>query len=365
MGKITDSPVQPGLIVVSKNLPQNEISSDSEQRISRILRHLGLEAGDLEESLAKLSSRQRQYFHEAVPTTLWQDLKALSREADPELLLEGLLNLANRAEAYDNPGFAVSVYNDLAEEKDYPEIQKKAAERLAVLSGKGSLGAKSEFILSRTLKQICDPADLIAMSVGFGALRGIRYLTAGRLMQAQRAARLPGLNSKEIYRILAANPTVERLSPLYSGLATATGLGLGSAGYTVAEKGTKELLDRPQDWSTSTLSQEIAVNTLNFGGMYAAGAVGKGLAKRFGAGTAMETAYISVGLAGGSMHSASLSEWMGLSPPTYAGNLPDGLANMLHFWLARGLTGKAFGKTFRSREAGMLGGGLLAKMPAR
>lgn len=116
----------------------------------------------------------------AISTNLSNEINSLATETDPQLRREGCLRLAGRLESR-YPALAAQIYADLAQEKTSDGLSDKAGERLAVLQGSGSFGARAERLFRQVGDQLFDPKILVPMMAGTMVFSSTRALLGARL----------------------------------------------------------------------------------------------------------------------------------------------------------------------------------------
>lgn len=140
--------------------------------------------------------------------------------------LEGRIDLAGE------------IYAHLASDTASDSAGNRARERLALLRGQGSVGARIELLSRHFAQQASDPALLGGMLIGGAVFQSLRLATLSRL---------------------AASPTASLFT---RGLGART-LSWGAAfafevpAFTLATRGLHEALGREQDWSWGGLGREL------------------------------------------------------------------------------------------------------------
>lgn len=274
-----------------------------------------------------------------------READALALETNPEMFYAALLQWGNRFESDDRLTAAAAVYRAVLDAAAHAPAgtEPSAATletvriRLEILSGGGSGGARSEFLLRRLAREAIDPATL----AGLGVARSAFNLT--RLGVLARCATRPGANF---------------WLPWLGASTAATGLGLAAeaAVFPLATRAGHALLGRDLDWSTPALGRELASSFLTLGmlrSLHGGGAALRGrvfgttptLAARFGAG-AMSQAEMFAGIM--LAHRAE-SAW-GLRP-SGEGETQwiDALALLVQFNVAGRLSGEWSGAGFAAQ----------------
>lgn len=269
-----------------------------------------------------------------------EELRALERETDPSLFLEGLLACAARREAAGDLELAAEIYSSIAG-TNLGTQQGRAQRALDAIVGRGAAGPRAEFLLRRFAEQASDPAALFAMGAAGAVFRLTRVATLGRLTVS------PGANL--FTRGFGARAT-----------ASLAGFVLEAPAFTLAGRAANAALGRTQDWSGEALARDFASSYLVLGGLKLAG-WGSGAAYRGLAGPAgavrerpLRTLFQQTGMFGGILLGHSLEERLGLRPHVDgATTFVDSLALLLQFNVAGNLTRQAFGPRFAAWERGL------------
>ncbi|MDL1873504.1 hypothetical protein FBR05_15090, partial [Deltaproteobacteria bacterium PRO3] len=118
---------------------------------------------------------------------LTAEVRALEREADPELYYEGLLALARRQEAAGRVEAAAELYAAVVQEAEAVgalregPLRTRAKEGLDAILGRGAFGPRAEFLLRNLAQQSSDQAMLFAMGTAGAVFRMTRLATLSRL----------------------------------------------------------------------------------------------------------------------------------------------------------------------------------------
>lgn len=276
------------------------------------------------------------------PTAERRELASIQSEPDLELRSEALLGMAARLELAGRLEAAASLYSASAQESlnfESPAglaLHRRAQERLDVIFGRGSSGARAEFLLRNLAQQASDPSMIFAMGAAGAVFRMTRLATLSRLAS--------GPSSNILTHWIGA-----------ARLASLTGFALEAPAFTLAARLGGELLGRDQEWSGSALGRDLASSYLVLGGLKLAG---------WGAGAAhrsvnprspwLSTLFQQGGMLTGILLGHSLEEHFGLrSHRDVATNLLDSFATLLQFNVAGRLTRQAFGTRFSAWEEGM------------
>jgi len=296
-----------------------------------------------------------------------EELRALSRERDPELRAEGLLALARREETAGRVEAAAELYAEIvgANLVFAPEqgrggrtptsfepvafggapgspLQQRAQEHLDAILGRGAFGPRAEFLLRNLAQQSSDPAMLFAMGTAGAVFRATRLATLSRLAATSN----PGI----LTQVIGAGR-----------LASLTGFALEAPAFTLAGRLGNEVLGRRQDWSGSALGRDFASSYLVLGGLKLAGHVGANLvfAPGRGGGGRTQGSPLQLLFQQGSMLTGillghALEEHFGLRrPQDGATTLTDSLAMLLQFHVAGRLTRQAFGPRLAAWESNL------------
>ncbi|MFO1464686.1 MAG: ATP-binding protein [bacterium] len=262
------------------------------------------------------------------PSSAIGEWVSLRRERDPELYWEGLLGLAQRQENEGNLEIAATLYSEFAAGISVPPaLARRARERLELLRGGGSFGARAEFLMRRFVDSTADPAMLLAMG------------TAGLVFRLGRTACLARMAAGEAH--LLTRGVISR------GLASVGAFVLEAPAFTLSSRLGNAVLGRPQDWSAGAWARDLASSYLTLGGLRLAGWAGTSLHRRFGAGPLPglgQQFYRQGSMFAGIMLGHRLEEWAGLRTPHPASSpLVDSLVTLLQFNVGGRLVRTAFG----------------------
>ncbi|MCE9625404.1 MAG: hypothetical protein K8R69_08145 [Deltaproteobacteria bacterium] len=267
---------------------------------------------------------------------LRHEWEVLTRERDPQLLAEGLLGFAQREEQLGRLDLAAEVYSLAAENEADSTVRNRARTRLDAILGRGSVGPRAEFLLRQFAGQASEPSALLAMGV------------AGPVFRLTRLAALSRL---------AAAPTANFLTRGFGAraLASLAGFALEAPTFTLVGRLGSQALGRPQDWSGSALSRDLASSYLVLGAMKFAGWASGAAYQRFGAGGVHEGSLRTLtqqgGMFTGILLGHALESRAGLRTPQ-AGEtlLTDSLAMLLQFHVAGRLSSQALGPRVQAWE---------------
>ena len=345
---MTITPLRVGL----RGGSERRTASFSEQVLPQIFSALGRASGrsDLAERFSAsavadrgvaalyrgLSQGERDALASSIGVSTLNELGSLIAESDPELLGEGLLSLAAKLENAGQEGHAQLLYESLLGVEALPNasISSRARDRLAVLQGGGSFGARFERHARHLIRDASDPALLAGMGAA-GLVSGVvRFGVLSRLM-AQPAGWLT--------RGFGARFT-----------AGAASLAFEAPAFTAAIHGTNFALGRPQDLSLNGLGHELGSGYLLLGALRLSGGLTQSVASRFARRGAL-TSGQSVGLHlleqggtfGGILAANKAEQFFNLRPRTSGENMAfDALATMLQFRIGSRLADSAFGPAY-------------------
>ncbi|MCC7344191.1 MAG: hypothetical protein IT573_04575 [Deltaproteobacteria bacterium] len=271
--------------------------------------------------------------------TLHAELDALRRESDAGLRAEGLLSLGQRQEGAGRADLAAEIYATVAGTDRGGPLQRRAEERLAVLQGRGPLGARVELLGRHFAQQASDPALLAGMAAGGAVFQSLRLATLSRL---------------------ATSPTTSLLTRGLGARALSWGVGFAFEvpAFTLATRGFHALLGRELDWSREALGLEflsagITLFLLKSSGA-GASAFTRRLARSEGSASAL-TRFSAVALPQaaaftGLLGAHALETRLGLRPGGDAANaVVESLATLLQFHVGGRLIHRATGGSYERR----------------
>lgn len=252
------------------------------------------------------------------------ELESMLLESDPELQAEGLLAVAAREEARGDLAVAAEVYAAIST-NPYPRLYRgRAAERLALLQGNGTVGDRVEMLGRHFARQAADPAMLGAMCLGGAAFQTARLATLSRLAASPSASLLTrGLGAR--------------------GLAWTLGFSLEVPTFTFGARGLHALLGREQEWSAQALRRDLLSAGLTLLFLKGSGASASSLTRRLaanGGGASAFTRFSTAALPqaaafAGILGAHGLEARLGLRPTSDAGNaVVESLATLLQFHVA-------------------------------
>ncbi|MCC6273569.1 MAG: hypothetical protein IT572_08895 [Deltaproteobacteria bacterium] len=252
------------------------------------------------------------------------ELESLLRESDPALQAEALLSLAAREEIRGEAAFAAEMYAAIAA-GPYPQpCRERAADRMAVLQGRGTTGDRLEHLGRHFSRQAADPAMLGAMFLGSLAFQGARFAALSRLTASPSASLFTrGLGAR--------------------GLAWSAGFALEVPTFTFGARGLHALLGRELDWSAPAIRRDLLSAGLTLFFLKGSGGAASSLMRRFAAngGTANAVTRFSIAALPqaaaftGILGVHALEARLGLRPRTDLGSaVVESLATLLQFHVA-------------------------------
>lgn len=266
-----------------------------------------------------------------------REIASLSAETDPELLARGLLSWAGREERQQNFAAASAAYQFIGEHGSNlgisAEARATAQDRLAVLNGAGSVGARVEYQLSRFVHEASNPAFLGAMATGSAVFSGGRAAILSQLASSGRA-------------VIGARF-----------LATAGAFSLEVPSVWITAKGITELMaPGRQSWSADQNLRELAGLGLTLGAFkFCSGAVGRVVAPEAGAiaanNSAARSAIVQTAAFGGLVLGRQLEVATGLRAKTdIASTAIDSLALLLQAQVGGRVAQSSLGPKFQARS---------------
>jgi hypothetical protein len=267
--------------------------------------------------------------------SLRDELRSLERERDSELLGASLRSLAHRQESRGNADVAAAIYQLLANSpQTYGEADARLSrERLEVLRGHGSFGARFELFSQNFVHEVTNPAGLAGMALAGAVFQGVRLASYARLLGSA-----------------SANPLTRGLGA--RGLSWGLGLLAEGPAFTLGIRSTNAMLGHSQDWSGTALAHELGASYLTMGALRLSGIGGDLLFRRFGSANGL--------LSRGLFHQASMltgittAHWLeqrvGLRERSDGATLlATSLASLLHFNVAGRLLHSLPGSQFTQR----------------
>jgi hypothetical protein len=309
-------------------------------RISVILHILGISGGDLSQSLteilSRLSSEKRDQLQNDWGKT-FSDMEFLTRERDPQLFYEGLMNLGMQMEGRDQLSQATAVYSAILEASAEKALRTLAQDRLDTIHGVGSSSARLEFLTRRFAKEASSPSALFAMGAAGAAFRLAKLATMSRL------AMLPGAG-------IFCSGFGLKLTGNMAGFIAET------LAFTAVGKGIRTAVGVKEDWSGRVLASEWFAGALMLGGLKLTGDLMNAAAKRWVQGESKlanvsRAAMPQLGMLSGIMLGNKLSEVAeSQKPRDRATMLVDSLETLLQFNISGRLLHGAMGEGLRRWE---------------
>lgn len=284
-----------------------------------------------------------QNWLEAAPAGLAEpelrEAQALRAESDPGLLAAGLASLAGRLERSGDAArisFALQLYQIAAGHEGAEG--RLARERLAVLQGGGSTGARAEFLLRGLARQASDPALLFGMGLASGVFSLTRAMTLSRLLAAPITSALTrGFGARA--------------------LASVAGFAVEAPAFTLGTRLGAEALGRGQDWGRAALGRDVASSYLVLGALKIAhglGAASVGALRGRPLQVWHEALLRQSATLGGIYLGHGMETAFGLRPPQPASQtLTDSLAMLLQFHVAGRLNAQILGRSYAAMEAAL------------
>ncbi|MDL1872405.1 hypothetical protein FBR05_09375 [Deltaproteobacteria bacterium PRO3] len=270
---------------------------------------------------------------------LHDEMDNLRRESDAGLQAEGLLSLGLRQETAGRADLAAEIYATVAgTDRDGP-LQRRAEERLAVLQGRGPLGARIEFLGRHFAQQASDPALLAGMAVGGAVFQSLRLATLSRL---------------------AASPTASLFTRGLGARALSWGAGFAFEvpAFTLATRGFHTLLGRELDWSREALGHELLSAGITLFLLKSSGTGATSLTRRLARSEGSASALTRFSVAAlpqaaaftGILGAHALEAHLGLRPGGDAANaVVESLATLLQFHVGGRLLHRATGGSYERR----------------
>ncbi|MCC7345083.1 MAG: hypothetical protein IT573_09095, partial [Deltaproteobacteria bacterium] len=280
----------------------------------------------------------------AAPPALRAEWNSLRGESDPQLFGEGLLRFGHSLEEGGDTVRAAELYAEIARAREtaaYPGLRRRAEERLELLSGRGSFGARSEFMLRRLAQGAADPAAIFAMGAAGALYRVTRLATLARVTATPTAGVLTrGLGARA--------------------LAGFAGFAVEAPAFTLASRLAGRALGREQEFSLGALARDTASGYLVLGGLRFAGWMSGAAYSRIAAPAGavpqqpLRALFRQGGMLSGILLGHALEVEAGLRPASgAAATLADSLATLLQFNVAGRLSRQAFGPRFAAWEHGL------------
>ncbi|HKY63307.1 MAG TPA: hypothetical protein VJR29_07815 [bacterium] len=251
-------------------------------------------------------------------------------ESDPELFYKGLLRVAGREQQAGHESNAALLYQGVAQ-LAAGETVELAKRRLAVLNDGGQMGDRAEYLLSRFVSEVTDPAPLLAMGAAGLAFRVARGAALARLLELPSGALTRGAAARA--------------------LAGVGGFAAEVPVFSAATRTAQAALGHDLDWSAAALKGELSHSFLFLGAIKTVGAAGRSLQRSIGAGPRGSAALAQASLFGGIYAGQALEEAAGFRPPRGGATaLVDSLGLFLTFNAAGRLSRSLLGSRFAAWE---------------
>lgn len=304
------------------------------------------EAGDLSTALGRLSAAQRGRLQSQLSGASLEELLSISRERDPRLFAESLLQWAQREEVANRIPAAGLVYQFLSQRNadgefllpGVPEaMRNRATARLDAIQGRGAVGNRIEFLGRRLAQEASDPVMIAGMATGSLVFSTARTAFLARLLAS------PGRSAIGA-RVLASTGAFVLEVPAF----WATTKGLHEA-----------IAPGSQSWDLRSNLREISGLALTLGALKLSGALASGLSRRLastpnpalmGSGERLAHGVLHQGgMLGGILVGHRLEEAAGLRPHVDgATTMVDSLAMLLQFHVGGRLSHHALGPRFQA-----------------
>ena len=270
---------------------------------------------------------------------LHDEMDNLRRESDAGLQAEGLLSLGLRQESAGRADLAAEIYATVAGTGGDGPLRRRAEERLAVLQGRGPLGARAELLGRHFAQQASDPALLAGMAVGGAVFQSLRLATLSRLAAAPTASLFTrGLGARA--------------------LSWGAGFAFEVPAFALATRGFHTLLGRELDWSREALGRELLSAGITLFLLKSSGAGATALTRRFARSEGSASALTRFSVAAlpqaaaftGVLGAHALEAHLGLRPGGDAANaVVESLATLLQFHVGGRLLHRATGGSYERR----------------
>lgn len=258
------------------------------------------------------------------------ELRSLLSEADPEIFHRGILQEAARQERRGRIAEAAALYQALSQ-VPAGKASELAQRRLAALNGGGQIGDQAEQLLSRFVREIGEPAPLLAMGAAGLAFRAARGGALANLLLRPSGAFTRGIGARF--------------------LASSVGFGAEVLAFSGTNRAVNAAMGRQLDWSSVALKNELAQSLLFLGAVKGAGALAQSMQRSLGKGTARAAFLGQATLLGGIYAGGTLEEMAGLRPARSAEtSLVDSLALFLNLKVAGRLSQALLGSRFGAWE---------------
>lgn len=260
------------------------------------------------------------------------ELESLSRESDPSVFWEGMLELGRRRLSR-SPQLALQIFETVGREAGgvAPSVARRALEERDAVIGQGSTGRRLEYLGRHFAEEAANPAMLAGMTL------------AGTVFQISRTALLSRF-------VGSAAPSLLTRGLGARLLASGGAFALEAPTFVLGVRGANAALGREQDWSGSALARDLASSFAVLGALKLAGGGASLLTRNSGGlvrGLVHQTATF-----GGILAGHRLEEIVGLAPHRENGTLfVDALATLAQFHVGGRLSGGLLGENFRRSQA--------------
>ncbi len=215
----------------------------------------------LARSLEALPLYRRSELAKRIGPAALAELVALASEPNPDLFLQGIMNLSRRLHGAGDAALAaalpLSLRRSLQDQPEWRGAISAAAwadlnRECDVLQSRGPIGPRAEFLLRHFAREVSHPATLASFAAGAGAFQSLRLLTLARLTAA------PAGLATRAWRARA--------------LASLAGLGGETFALTLSHRSLREALGERQVWDAESIRRELLANGITLGLMRGAGA---------------------------------------------------------------------------------------------
>lgn len=276
-----------------------------------------------------------------------REWESLRQEDDPELFTEGLLHLAQSIEASGDEGRAAVIYAGIANGQGgiaaAESIRRRALGRSELLLGRGSVAARSEYLLRHFCQNAADPSAIFAMGA------------AGAVFRMTRLGVLAQFGSRPASSLLAQ----KWIAPSVAGLAA---FALEAPAFSLTNRMGGILLGRERHGMFSGLSTELAAAYLTLGGLRLGGILSSSLSRGLFTSTGAQSSSAAIsrhflnqsGVFAGILLGHTLETHAGLRPASDGvSTLLDSAATFLHFHVGGRFAQHAFGPRMEAWEQGL------------
>lgn len=284
-----------------------------------------------------------------VSSAIRDELKSLAAVADSEIVERALLGIADQAESKEDLGLSTLIYQNLSTQAQ-PEIRAIAQERMDSSVGKGRFRDRVDHFLGHLASETLDPVQIAAMLVGVGAFRAMRSLSGLRA-------------SERLFPAILQTGQAKLMLPLFERASANLGaLSFSALVATMTERGMQRALNRDSEMDEPVINL-YARNVLRYSLMFGAGSVATGLSRKFNPASSglFDSMALSGGIFLGAVAANKFERMLGVrayGEDDTTEDIADGLGNLAHFWIGRGISNKLGSRRFLSNETAMFGPGL-------